>query len=129
MCIIIRQLKMTENQTNIININIISDLPKNITNDLVIFENKNNIKLFKKQKNNWILRDTRKIINECNKVKKNKILNLSNNLKTISTSKNIELVKIKEIQEKTNSEIDEIDNIINIISNDRYNKYIEVYSN
>jgi hypothetical protein len=118
---------MIQNPPSIINI--ISEFPDNITNDLVIFENKNNIKLFKKRNNNWILRDTRKIINDCNKVKKNKILNLSNDLKNISYKKNIELNKIKEIQEKTNSEIDEIDNIINIISNDQYNKYIEIYSN
>ena len=48
----------------------------NLTNELKHLGLKNNIKIFKKSNHNFILRDSHKIINECNKMKKKTILYL-----------------------------------------------------
>ncbi len=104
-----------------------------LTNELKYLGNKSNIKLFKKCNQDWILRDYKKIIEDCNKMKRKKIIDLSNYLKNISYG-NIELNIIKNKQDKIYSDIIDIDNIINIISNninllDSNEKYIEVYEN
>lgn len=71
------------------------------------------LKIFKKKNNNWILRDTRVIMNECNKLKRKIDFNKNLNHSNINYS-------------KTLSDIDTIENIINIVNNEQY---IEVYSN
>jgi hypothetical protein len=113
-----------------------SDMPEDLTNNLKILESKNNIKLFKKYNNILILRDINKIKDECNKMKKKHITELSNDLKHFcNNNNNIDLYKIKEIQEKANNNIHEIDNLINVISSNEYfinlnhDIYIEVYEN
>jgi hypothetical protein len=118
-----------------------------IKNNLIELQNKSNVKLFKKNNNSLVLRDTQKIIDECNKMKRKKLLDLSNNLKQICNDEYIELYKIKNIQNKINSDIDDLDNIINIISSKDYinmskshyniineiqntiDNYIEIYEN
>jgi hypothetical protein len=95
---------------------------------LLNLQNKNNIKLFKKNNNNLILRDTIKILDECKKIKRKKILKLSYNLKSLSISnKNIEINIIKELQNNILDELSEIDYIINYINN--IENYIETYEN
>jgi esterase/lipase len=86
------------------------------------------VNLFKKKKNNWILRDTRIIMNECNKLKKKKIKDYSTNLKQISNDNNISSEQIKKINNDVINEIDTIDNIINIVQNND-DSFIEIYSN
>ncbi len=119
-----------------------------IKNNLIELQNKSNVKLFKKNNNSLVLRDTQKIIDDCNKMKRKKLLDLSNNLKQICNDGYIELYKIKNIQNKINSDIDNLDNIINIISSKDYinmskshynnmineiqntiDNYIEIYEN
>ena len=97
-----------------------SDMPEDLTNNLKAIEIKSNIKLFKKYNNILVLRDINKIKNECYKMKKKHIFELSNDLKNLCYNNNIDLYKIKEIQEKTNNNIHEIDNLMNIINNNEY---------
>jgi hypothetical protein len=107
-----------------------TNLSDDLLNILIDLENKNNIKIFKKNSNssnNMIIRDTYKIINDCNKMKKKKVLDLSNLLRKISAG-DIELSQIKYYQEIFNLDLFNLDNIINIISNNN-NKYIEIYEN
>jgi hypothetical protein len=98
-----------------------------VINNLVSFSNKNNIKLFKK---NNILKNTNKLIELCNKIKRKKILELSLKLKLLS-NKMIELDKIKLLQEEINNEIKEIDEVIILLNNNIIydEKFIEVYNN
>ena len=86
------------------------------------------VNLFRKKKNNWILRDTRIIMNECNKLKKKKIKDYSTNLKQISNENNISTDKIKKINNKVITDIDTLDSIINMVQNND-DDFIEVYSN
>ena len=86
------------------------------------------LNLFRKKKNNWILRDTRIIMNECNKLKKKKIKDYSTNLKQISNKNNISTDQIKEINNKVITDIDTLDSIINIVQNND-DSFIEIYSN
>jgi esterase/lipase len=86
------------------------------------------VNLFKKKKNNWILKDTRIIMNECNKLKKKKIKDYSTNLKQISNDNIISSEKIKKINNKVITDIDTLDSIINIVQNND-ESFIEVYSN
>jgi hypothetical protein len=78
---------------------------------LLNLQNKNNIKLFKKTNNELILRDIIKILDECNKIKRKKILNLAYNLKSLST-KNIDLNIIKDLQDNILNELKDIEYII-----------------
>ena len=98
----------------------------NNIDNLLTLQNKSNIKLFKKNNTKLILRDIIKIIDDCNKMKKKKLLELSNNLKTISHG-NIELIKIKQLHDTIYNELNDIEQIINIINN--INNYIETYEN
>lgn len=86
------------------------------------------VNLFRKNKNNWILRDTRIIMNECNKLKKKKIKDYSTNLKQISNENNITTDQIKRINNKVITDIDTLDSIINMVQNND-ESFIEVYSN
>ena len=91
---------------------------------------KYNIKIFKKTNNIINLRDCKKIIEDCLRLKKKKIIDLSNELKTMAND-NIIINKVKEIQDRTNNDIIDIDNIINIVVNNIKNNecYIEIYEN
>jgi hypothetical protein len=109
-----------------------SEIPEDLNNELKIFESKNNIKIFKKYNNISILRDINKIKDECNKMKKKIVMELSNDLKNLCIN-DINLNKIKEIQEKNNNNIQEIDNLMNIINYHDFFKqedmFIEIYGN
>ncbi len=103
-------------------------------NNLKILESKSNIKVFKKnsnsslKENSNILRDSCKILDDCNRMKKKKLLDLSHNLKNLANNE-ININNIKILQEEFYNEINNIDNIINIIYNykpiEEY--YIEIY--
>ena len=97
---------------------------------LLNLSSKTDLKIFKKEKNDWVLRDKRIIINKCQKMKQYKIKNLSDNLKNISsTNENSELNKIKKINNKTLNDIEDINNIIEIVNNNCEDEYIAIYSN
>ena len=105
--------------------------------NLKILENKSCIKVFKKNYSNSslkenvnILRDSCKILDDCNRMKKKKVLDLSNNLKHLANSE-INLNNIKILQEQFYNEINNIDHIINIIYNYKpvEEHFIEIYGN
>lgn len=106
---------------------------KNELNDLIKLSKNTNINIFKKNRNNWVLRDKRIIVDECVKMKKRKLKKLSTNIKNLSLQENIKSNDIKIIQSQTLSDIDDLDTIIDIIKNDNKfdsdENYIEVYSN
>ena len=108
------------------------NVPKENLEYLINLSKYTNINIFKKKKNKWILREKRVIVDECNKMKKKKIKNLSSNLKDKS-NQIIKVDEIKEINNKTITEIDNIDSLINILSKEEDNiddiEFIEVYSN
>lgn len=107
-----------------------SDIPKKKLKNLKKLADETNINLFKKNKNNWVLRDKRIIVDECNKMKKKTIKNMSTNIKNISHDKNIKTENIKKINSQTLSELENLDSIINLLTNsDDTNNYIETYSN
>ncbi len=91
---------------------------------------KYNVKIFKKTNNIINLRDCKKIIDDCLKLKRKKIIDLSNELKNMA-NEDIIINKVKEIQDKTNNEIIDIDNIISIVTHNIKNTecYIEIYEN
>ena len=105
------------------------NLPKEKIKELLKLSSASEINLFKKKKNNWILRDTRIIVNECNQKKKKKLKNLSNNLKKISSNRYIKTEEVKHINRKTLSDIDDLDNIIKIFNENLQDDFIEIYSN
>lgn len=97
---------------------------------LLNLSSKTDLKIFKKNKNDWVLRDKRIIINKCKKLKENKIKYLSSNLKNItSTNENSEVDKYKQINQKTLSDIENINNIIQIVNTSCEEEYIAIYSN
>uniref|UniRef100_A0A6C0J3Q5 Uncharacterized protein n=1 Tax=viral metagenome TaxID=1070528 RepID=A0A6C0J3Q5_9ZZZZ len=99
--------------------------------DLINLSKKSQINVLKKNNNKWVLRDKRKIINDCNKMKKKIIRNFSTNLKNLSLKDNIKSTDLADINNKNIYDIDNIDTIINLINNNSdYNPdYIEFYSN
>jgi hypothetical protein len=97
-------------------------------NELNKLESFINIKIFKKDN---ILRNKIKVINECNKMKKKKLLELINNLKNMVNG-TIDINTLKEYHNNAIQDINNCNNIINIINyiiecDD--NCYIEIYSN
>jgi hypothetical protein len=96
--------------------------------NIIEISDSNNIKIFRKNRDKWVFRDKRKIVKDCYRVKQQKVKDLSNNLKKISTG-HIQNNKIKEINEKTLSDINSIDTIIDAFNNDSDDEYIEVYRN
>ena len=105
--------------------------------NLKLLESKSNIKVFKKnnstsslKENINILRDSCKILDDCNRMKRKKVLDLSNNLKQLAGGE-ISINNIKILQEQFYTEINNIDNIINIICNYKSieDHFIEVYGN
>ena len=104
-----------------------------LTNNLIILQDKSNIKLFKKNSSHLILRDVVKILDECNKVKRKKLIELSNSLKSISYGQ-IDINKIKKIQDDTYNSLIDVEEIINILTNNKNinninDSYIESYEN
>ena len=112
----------------------------NDIDNLINLSKKSKINVLKKNNNKWVLRDKRKIINDCNKMKKKIIRNFSTNLKNLSLKEDIKSKDLKDINNKNISDIDNIDTIINLVNNNSENNnntkdtnknsyYIEFYSN
>jgi len=104
----------------------------------------NNINLFKKNNNNIKLNSTKKILNECNKLKKIKLKEFTKELKDFNlTDSDIQIGIIKITNDKYINNLENIDNIIkiintkpdidyldNLLSEDNSNEsFIEIYSN
>jgi hypothetical protein len=103
--------------------------------NLKILESKSCIKVFKKINSNSSLkeninrlRESCKILDDCNRMKKKKLLDLSINLKHLANG-NININNIKTLQEEFYNEINNIDHIMNIIYNYKLSEenYIEIY--
>lgn len=110
------------------------NLPKNIIDNLTILEINSNIKLFKSRNNKLILRDISKIMNECNKMKKKILLDLSSNIKNISYGQleTDDINSINIMHHDTMSNINNLNNIISIIKSVpciNLDSFIETYSN
>ena len=110
------------------------NLPKSIIDNLTILEINSNIKLFKSRNNKLILRDISKIMNECNKMKKKYILDLSSNIKTISYGQvdTDDIDSINTMHRDTISNITNLNTIISIIKSVpiiQFESFIETYSN
>ena len=103
----------------------------NDINDLINLSKKSKINILKKNNSKWVLLDKRKILNDCNKMKKKIIRNFSTNLKNLSLKEDIPTKELKDINNKNISDITNIDTIINIINNksENENDYIEIYTN
>ncbi len=102
---------------------------QNNINILIELEKKTYINIFNKSK----LRNFIKIINACNKMKKKKVLDLSNELKNLSSNM-INIDKLNILHENLLYEIGNLNKIINIIDNmtqDNFfnENFIEMYSN
>lgn len=105
-----------------------NEISQNDLKNIIKISDSNNIKIFRKNRDKWVFRDKRKIVKDCYRVKQQKVKDLSNNLKQISTGI-VNSNKIKEINEKTINEINSIDTIIEAFNTDSDNEYIEVYRN
>lgn len=101
----------------------------------------NNVKLFNKKNNSIKLNSKRKIINECRKLKKIKLKELTKKLNTYTTETDVSSNIIKDTNNEYINNIENIDSIIKILNNDndinfldeilseKKDEYIEVYSN
>ena len=107
-------------------------------NKLIQLESLSNIKIFRIKNNILTLRNLQKIIYDCNKMIKKKIIELSINIKNI-TFDDINSIKNQCIlaHDKALYDIDNLQSIINIINNidttsfhlNSQKKFIEIYSN
>ena len=102
---------------------------QNNINLLIELEKKTYINIFKKNK----LRNIIKIINDCDKMKKRKVVDLSNKLRNLSGNL-IDIEKLKMLYENFLDDVDNLNNIINIIniiSKDILfdETFIEIYGN
>lgn len=106
---------------------------KNEISNLIKLSNNSNINILRKNKNNWVLRDKRIILDDCEKMKKRKLKLLSKKFKNYSKENQIKTQEIKEIQLQTVSDLDNLDTIIDIVSSttefNNDNDFIEIYSN
>ena len=101
----------------------------------------NNVKLFNKKDNNIKLNSKKKIINECRKLKKIKLKELTQKLNTYTTETDISSNMIKDTNTRYINNIEDIDSIIKILNNnneinfldeiltENKEEYIEIYSN
>jgi len=106
-------------------------------NELINMESQYYIKIFKSRNNNTKLRNVSRIINDCNKMIRKKIIDLSTSIKNIS----MDVINVNDIrkectslQEKTLYDIDNLNSIINTINSltqytSEQSNYIEVYMN
>jgi len=87
----------------------------------------------KKKKNEWKLKDKRKLLKECDIKRKQTIKEVSTSLNVLSKNKSTNLVK--EIKIKNNTLLNKIENIDSIIETIENiyptvsDEYIEIYSN
>ena len=87
----------------------------------------------KKKKNEWILKDKRKILQECNNKRKKTIKEVSTSLNTLFKNNSSNLTKeIKIKNENLFNKIENIDSLIETIEKTYpilYDNFIEIYSN
>jgi hypothetical protein len=100
----------------------------NIDKKIIEISNDNNIKIFKKNRDKWVFRDKRRIIRDCNKIKQQKIKDLSTNLKHLSSREKINRKEVENLNTDTINAISSIDTLIDMLNSDN-NDYIEVYGN
>ena len=111
-------------------IKVYSNLSEEQNKCLIELENKCKIKIFKKKNDCAILRDNLMIIEECNRMKKKKLLDCAHDMKTFANDQYIDINKFMEIQENIKNELIDLDNIINIINyNINNERFIEIYGN
>jgi len=99
---------------------------QNNINILIELGNKTYINIFKKNK----LRNFFKIINDCEKMKKKKLINLSNELRNLSNNIiDVDMLKIS--YEKILYDIDNLNKIVNLIKKEILfdDIFIEIYGN
>jgi len=119
---------MSNNKFNIKIIDIYKDVDKPIINNInsdntckniLELSSINEISLLKKDRNNWKIKDKRKILKDIETVKNKKVKEFKNKL----DFKNIKIIDIKEANNKMLSEIESINNLKeNIENDDIYNK-------
>jgi len=78
---------------------------------------KSDLYLFKKNKNKWKLKNTRQIVSECKKKKKEKLKYISLNLKSLNKKNHIPTKEVKIINDKLINDMTTLDSIINNINN------------
>lgn len=87
----------------------------------------------KKKKNEWILKDKRRILQECNNKRKKTIKEVSTSLNTLFKNNSSNLTKeIKIKNENLFNKIENIDSLIETIEKTYpilYDNFIEIYSN
>jgi len=99
--------------------NMIND---NETKDILNISSKNDLNILKKEKNNWVMKDKRKLLKEIDVVKKKKVKEITSNFNNI-TKPNQTINILKDTNNKLISEIESIDNFKkNIENEDIYNK-------
>ena len=111
-------------------IRVYSNLSEEQNKCLIELENKCKIKLFKKKNDCAILRDNLMIIEECNRMKKKKLLDCAHNIKELAYQPYIDMNNFISIQENINNELIDLDNIINMVNyNINNERFIEIYEN
>jgi len=94
--------------------------------------------LFKKREKKWKFKNTRQIVSECNKKKKEKLKEVRLNLNNLSrVSSTISTNDVKNINNRFITDMDTLDSIINIADNSEpdtvsetvSDDYLEKYSN
>ena len=111
-------------------IKVYSNLSEEQNKCLIELENKCKIKLFKKKNDCVILRDNLMIIEDCNKMKKKKLLDCAQDIKAFANELCIDMNKFISIQENIKNELLDLDNIINMINyNINNERFIEIYEN
>ena len=111
-------------------IKVYSNLSEEQNKCLIELENKCKIKLFKKKNDCAILRDNLMIIEECNRMKRKKLLDCAHDIKAHANHQYIDINKFIEIQENIKNELIELDTIINMINyNINNEQFIEIYEN
>ncbi len=110
-------------------IKVYSNLTQEENKCLIELEDKCKIKLFKKKNDCAILRDNLMIIEECNRLKKKKLLDYAHDIKEMANHY-IDMNKFIQIQENIKNELIDLDTIINMINyNINNERFIEIYEN
>lgn len=111
-------------------IKVYSNLSEEQNKCLIELENKYKIKLFKKKNDCVVLRDNFMIIDECNRMKRKKLLDCAHDLKELASHSHVDINKFMLMQNNIKNELIDIDNIINMINyNINNERFIEIYEN
>lgn len=111
-------------------IKIYSNLSEEQNKCLIELENKYKIKLFKKKNDYVMLRNNLMIIEECNKIKKKKLLDYAHYIKLYASQLYGDIKSFMEMQENIKTNLIDLDAIINMINNNINNEqFLEIYEN